>query len=484
MKPPPRPALRRDLRGDLGKFTMAPMSNTALKVGTTTDADDQPAQMADSTWRSAPWFWPVLLALTVVGLVVRILFVTLAHFQRIANDADFFRSTAHNLVSGSGYAYPFPTDPTKAVATAAHPPLFSLVIAGFDLVGIESVTAQRVALAIVTSSAVLVMGLVGRRVLNPTVGIVAAVIAALHPLWLQTIGSLMSESIYLVAVPLVILAALRAMERPTGWRFVVVGLTIAVATLVRSEAIILVVLLGVPLVLFCASGWKTALRVSGALLAGVVVLVGPWVLRNEIQLSTGSLSTQEGLTLVGSYNTNAFSPHNVYFGNFDGVTADSTAAVVIKYTKPPGGARQWNEVSLDHQLTHLGVQFARQHLSQLPRVVLAREVSTWGLTGRGLQQTAAIYGGRSAVWEQIGAVVYWVLAVFALLGAIVLGARSWKRLIVLLAPVAAVVINVAITYGSTRFRVMAEPSLAVLAAVGIVTAASWALSRHAPKLIS
>ena len=38
-------------------------------------------------------------------------------------------------------------------------------------------------------------------------------------------------------------------------------------------------------------------------------------------------------------------------------------------------------------------------------------------------------------------------------------------------PIVVVVLNVAVTYGSTRFRVAAEPTLAVLAAVGLVAVA-------------
>ena len=86
-----------------------------------------------SAFTQAPGSGPFSSALTAVGVVVRILFVSLARFERIANDALFFRQTAHNLVSGLGYSYPFPTDPANSVPTAAHPPLFSLVLSLFDL---------------------------------------------------------------------------------------------------------------------------------------------------------------------------------------------------------------------------------------------------------------------------------------------------------------------------------------------------------------
>ena len=96
-----------------------------------------------------------------------------------------------------------------------------------------------------------------------------------------------------------------------------------------------------------------------------------------------------------------FDPHTGYFGNSAGVDADAAEEVYFKYVKPPDGARQWNEVQIDHPLTHDAEHFARTHLGQLPRVVLSREVSTWALTGQRFQQDLAVYGGRSAAWERL-----------------------------------------------------------------------------------
>ena len=430
---------------------------------------------------SRPWFWPSILSLTAAGLIIRMLFVSFAHFERVSNDAIFFRTTAHNLVSGNGYSYPFPSNPSKFVPTAAHPPLFSLVLAVFDLFGLQSVQAQRLALAVVSSAAIVLMGLAGRRLLNPAVGAVAAAVAALHPLWLQTVGSLMSESVYLIVIPAVLLVALRALDRPSGWRLLTLGATIGVAALVRSEGILLVLFVGLPVVLMGTREWRSRLRLFGAVLIGCVALIAPWVIRNELQLGTASISTQEGLTLIGSYCPSTFDPHSPIFGAFDGVCADGTAAFFIENFKPPDGTTQWNEVEIDHRLTDTAEDFARSHLGQLPRVAAAREVSTWALTGQGFQLATAVTGGRSATFEELGGVVYWILAPFVLAGIAILATHSWRRLLVLLGPIVVVIGIVAVTYGDTRFRVLAEPSLALLAAVGAVAAFQWIRLRASPS---
>ena len=61
----------------------------------------------------------------------------------------------------------------------------------------------------------------------------------------------------------------------------------------------------------------------------------------------------------------------------------------------------------------------------------------------------------------------WVLMPMAVVGGIWLASHSRRRrLIIVMIPTLVVAINAALFYGSTRLRVAAEPSIAVLASVG------------------
>ena len=142
-----------------------------------------------------------------------------------------------------------------------------------------------------------------------------------------------------------------------------------------------------------------------------------------------------------------------------------------RFVPPPDKASGWTELSLDRALTNSAESYARAHLSALPRVVLAREESTWGLGNQGFQLALAVYGGRNRAYEQLGGILYWISVPFALFGAVVLARRSRARFLVVIVPIAVVVLNVALTYGDTRFRVAAEPSRVVLAAIGAVALA-------------
>ena len=56
----------------------------------------------------------------------------------------------------------------------------------------------------------------------------------------------MSESVYLVVIPTMLLFALRCIDRPKWWDFAILGVLIGIAALTRSEAVDFIILLGIP----------------------------------------------------------------------------------------------------------------------------------------------------------------------------------------------------------------------------------------------
>ncbi len=364
--------------------------------------------------------------------------------------------------------------------TAEHPPAFSLLLATLDFVHIQSIDAHRIALSFISAGGVLAMGLFGRRLAGPGVGLLAAGFVALDPLWVQQSGFLMSESIYLVIIPTMLLFALRCIDRPNRWDFAVLGLLIATATLIRSDAIGFVVLLGVPMVVFSASRWKERLVFGMALLAGVALLMGPWLVRNDLEMGALTLSTNGGDTLSGSYCPATFSPKSPDYGAFSQDCQFGDAAIFIKYGQPPNHARHWTELTLSNALSRTGTTYAKTHLTDLPGVVLAREGRVWGVYAPGTQLAFDVAedanGARGP--KQVGQIMNWVLLPFALVGAFQIAKRSRRRLMIVAVPFLVVAINAAVFYGGTRLRAAAEPSIAVLASVG----ALWVIElRHWPS---
>jgi len=77
--------------------------------------------------------------------------------------------------------------------------------------------------------------------------------------------------------------------------------------------------------------------------------------------------------------------------------------------------------------------------------------------------------GRPRSWQTVGQYVGWGLLALAAVGAALLSRRDWRRWWVVAMPLVAVTVSSALIYGSTRMRISAEPSIALLAAFGAVT---------------
>ena len=200
-------------------------------------------------------------------------------------------------------------------------------------------------------------------------------------------------------------------------------------------------------------------------------------MRNEVELGGLTLSTDSGTTWVGAYSPNTFSPPNPLYGGFDNDIQFVDAAFLYE-TAPPDHAKAWTELTLYNALGHSGLTF-RGHLSDLPGVVLAREGRLWGVYTIGSQ---LLYdteeGGQVRGFFVAGQFVEWISIPLAIAGGILLGRHSRRHLVVIVAPVVVAAVNAAVFYGTTRLRVVAEPSLFLLASIALVTTFHWIRSHR------
>ncbi len=112
-----------------------------------------------------------------------------------------------------------------------------------------------------------------------------------------------------------------------------------------------------------------------------------------------------------------------------------------------------------------GWAYARDHVERLPAVVPVRVLRV--LDAWSLPQSVFINAqeGRGTASTRWGIRAWWLLAPLAAAGAFLIRRRErW----LILAPVAMVIAVAAVTYGTTRFRFAAEPSVCVLAAPTLV----------------
>jgi 4-amino-4-deoxy-L-arabinose transferase-like glycosyltransferase len=403
--------------------------------------------------------------------------------QCTVGDQIFYNAEANTIADGHGFTEPLwsVTHPGQPAPPAAdHPPLTVVVLAGvywlverpplsavagdpFD----TNVRDDRYAMVLFGTLLVLLVGLLGRRVgravpgVNADVaGLIAAGVVALSPnVWVND-GLVMSETLTGLAVVAALLLAFALWDRPTLLRALGLGACCGLVSLGRAELILFVPLLGLVVALTTRTDWADRTAFAFAVVIAAALLVAPWAAFNMHRFADSTfVSTNDGIALAGSNCA------NVYAGKGIGLTAITGPDACIDYPPPPGDQSEVAKVYRKRAFDYM-----RDHARRVPIVVAARIGRTWSLY-RPLDMVAFNKGeGREAWVTRLGLLVYYPTLLLAIAGSIVMWRRrARKALWVLLVPAISLTIGVAVTYGQTRFRAAAEPSLAILAAVGVLT---------------
>jgi hypothetical protein len=159
----------------------------------------------------------------------------------------------------------------------------------------------------------------------------------------------------------------------------------------------------------------------------------------------------------------------VYSGSAMGLTYLEPPC--IDRPSPPGDQSQVSAV-----YRRRAIDYMRAHARRLPIVVAARIGRTWSLFRPKDMLFYNLGEGRERWVTSLGLFTYYPLALLAVAGGWILVRRRRGRLWPLLVPAVTVTVGVAVTYGQTRFRAAAEPSIVILAAVAIAEMLSWSRS--------
>jgi 4-amino-4-deoxy-L-arabinose transferase-like glycosyltransferase len=304
-----------------------------------------------------------------------------------------------------------------------------------------SARAVRAVQAFVDTSTVLAVYLLARR-WTPGVGpLAAAALVALNPLLIYFSGLVLSETLYTACLAWgVYLATL-----PRGWTASVLVLVFGV--LVRPAGIGLVVL--IPAVVAWANSgkpgayvWRSALIRAGVAAAVLTIVLGLWAERNRRLLGQRVwLTTNEGITRYDGFNERADGSSNQWFVQ----------------TMPR--LRDMDELQRNEVLSQMAASYISSHPERLGELAARKIARTWS---------------PLPLSEQFGSAKYVVVglaytAPFFLLTLIGLWWGNLPRIkkVVLLTPALYFTAVHALSVGSLRYRVPAEPELATLAGAGV-----------------
>jgi hypothetical protein len=428
----------------------------AIPFGPRTDQPPRTDLVDGSDARDAR-FRVQLAVVVAVGFVWRLALLVVDKWDQelLFNDSIYYSAWAKQLTEGRFFREVF-TD----LPTAEHGPLTSVLMAPVSWMD-DPVPYQRLVTVICGTATIAVIGLLGRAVGGARVGIVAAVIAAGYAnLWIND-GLVMSESVSVLAVSAVLLSAHRVLVG--GHRDVrslaILGGLCGLATLARSELALFVPMLAVMVMVTgrtgdASSSMRQRVAEVGVLAATAVAVTMPWMVPNLVRFERPALlSTNDGTTLLGSYCDASFFGPNKGGWTIECVFEHPTYDIDIDATVR--GPRQ-REAALD---------YAKDHLGDLPKVVAARVLRTVDLYGIDtlLESDVGDERPRWAAWT--GIVSWWVLAPLAIAGWFLLPGRSrWMFAI----PLVVVFGVAAVFYGGHRIRSTLEPAVVLCASVALV----------------
>lgn len=444
-----------------------------------------------------------LAVLTVIGLVVRVAFVLgWRRLTEVGGDPYWYHHGANLLADGEGFVDVFAFDRGLRLPGADHPPGYLVALALPSLVGLRSLLAHQLWTCLIGAAAIPFAGLAAARLAGRRAALLAAAITALSPaIWVYD-ALLHAESLAITAIAAATWLTLRArgttptttprrpstgvappagpdpdtsdatpIDRSAGAGHgaaaptsagsgrgaghhdlpttIGLGAALGVLALARAEAILLV---PVFVLVACRRAWRPAVITTVA--AGVLVV--PWVGANLVRFDRpATLSTQLGTTLLHA------NCDPVYFGPDLGWWNFACAADL---PLPPGDRSVADAAYRTAALDYVG-----DHLGRLPVVVAARVGRTFGLYDPRHQASLDQLEGRPHGVAVAGMAAYYATAVAAIVGwrRLRRAGRSLADLAPVWTPVALVLLTVVAFYGTTRFRAVAEPALAVLAAVGL-----------------
>ena len=443
-----------------------------------TATDAAPGE-AESGW-SVRTFGIGLAVVTAVALGVRVAWVLIARRNfALHGDDYFYHWQANALADGMGFINPLSWKALGRIdPSAAHPPLYSLYLAGVSLLGGTSALAHRLASCVLGAAAVAVVGLTGRKIAGERAGLVGAVLAAVYPmLWIND-GMLISESMYVLLVAAVLLAAYRLWDARTLTNALLLGIAIGLAALTRPEAVLLVPLIGVPLLF--SGDTDVRHRVYGVLAVGLACLavILPWWVRNLTTFEKPTfLATGHGSVLQSANCDQTYSGQFLGYWDIhcilDGRPPQNeeqrklskrkdVPAIVYLLAQDPR-----DESIPDVRARSKALDYIRDHLSRASIVALARVGRVWGVYRVEQQVSFDDFFERRGHWPSwAGTWMYYALVPFSVYALVVMRRRR-----VPISPMIAIVLMVtataAISIGITRYRVGADVMLTILAGVGI-----------------
>ena len=162
----------------------------------------------------------------------------------------------------------------------AHPPGYSILLAGIFKVFGESDTAIEFAQILCDSLATVFVFLIAGELMSAGIAVVAGILAALSPQFAYYSVLLLPDSLAVLPILVAVYFLIRAIKHPRLLSFALAGIFIGLSCWLRANALLLAPILACLVPVFLQRGRR--LRYSLALVFGAAILVAPITIKNAI----------------------------------------------------------------------------------------------------------------------------------------------------------------------------------------------------------
>lgn len=279
---------RRPAADNHGETPMSTPSSRSLSAAAAATLAAPRARAAADRW---------LLAIIGAAVVARAIFLALFYDLALYTDELQYQEIAVNLVEGRGFAL-------GDRLTSWRPPLYPFLVSLlYRLAGTTDPAVVRAFQALLSLGTVALVYGLARRTFGLRVARGAALVIAFYPTLLFHANHLITETLFVFLTTLTAWALVAYLDRPRAAVAAGAGLALGLATLTRDIVWPTVAIMAALVVWRARPVWGRGARHAALLVAGLLVLTVPWVVRNtRVQGTFTLLSTNGGMVfLAGNY---------------------------------------------------------------------------------------------------------------------------------------------------------------------------------------
>ena len=419
----------------------------------------------------------VVAAILTVALALRIAAVQ-EHAYTPRNDAGSYLTLASEIAHTGDYTHshkPGVGAGGTRGPTAYYAPGFPYFLAALDIIDGHEVRRDgaihpaRIAMAVLGTIIVALIGLVALELFGPPAGFFALALAAVYPVLIELSSILAAETLLTALVLGAVYCGLRvrrarAIASACGW-IASAGALSGLATLTHENGILILLPLLVAVSKHAPGARRHWVIGPALLVATAAITIAPWTIRNAVVMhSFVPVSDETGITLVGTYNpASAANPQVPYkWRIFYGIPGERPLILQASHLTEP---------QIGDKLQHQALDYIAKHPLSPVVVAFHNTLRLFELEGSFAWHASARAQSIATGRAGFGVISFWILCGLALAGSftkLTRAAPKWIWFVPLLLALSVVLVNVE----TPRFRAPVDPFLILLAAAGLVTAAA------------